>query len=80
MDSSLVPTLYNFYQNQVENKVFNDFTKPFRCNRYTDMFILTANLEEIKTNFEKTFENNAVLHFSYEVNFNNRIAGLDFSS
>ena len=60
----------------LENKVFNTINKPNIYLMYAvDVLLLTNIIDEINT-IQETFQNNAVLNFTQEININNKISFL----
>ena len=78
MGSPLGPTFANFYMGHLENKVFNEhLNKPIIYARYVDdIFLLVDDLQYID-NLKRSFEENSVLKFTFEMNSNFKIPFLD---
>ena len=74
MGSVLGPNFSNFYTSALENKVFNTINKSNIYLRYADDILLFTNNNYEINIIQDTFQNNFVLHFTQEININNKIS------
>ena len=78
MGSPLGPTFANFYMGELESKIFKDKSvKPPVYARYVDDIFLQVKDESQLIELRKTFQDNSVLNFTYELSVNNKLPFLD---
>ena len=78
MGSPLGPTFANFYMGDLEQRTLTeDNPKPHIYARYVDdIFVQVKDINELEK-LKQLFEENSVLHFTYELNIDNKLPFLD---
>ena len=78
MGSPLGPTFANYYMGHLENNVLcNSNVRPRIYGRYVDdIFLQVSDVNQLLA-LKKSFEDNSVLKFTYELNVNDKLPFLD---